>query len=217
MPNLGDVFPNFEADTTIGPIKFHDFLGDSWGILFSHPADYTPVCTTELGEVAKLLPEFANRNVKVIAVSCDDVESHKGWIGDIKAYKKLEAFEYPIISDPRRELAIQLGMLDPVDKDKAGMPVTARAVFIVGPDKKLKLSLLYPATTGRNFVEIIRVIDSLQLTAYKKVATPANWTQGEKCMVLPSVSKEDAEKLPGYEATAVPSGKNYMRLADQPK
>nr|ABB91779.1 glutathione peroxidase [Hymeniacidon perlevis] len=218
MPVLGEVFPNFSADTTEGKIAFHDFVGDSWAILFSHPADYTPVCTTELGEVAKLIPEFKKRNVKVIAVSCDDVESHKGWIGDIKSYSKVDDFSYPIISDPKRELAVQLGMLDPAEKDKAGLPLTARAVFIVGPDKKLKLSLLYPATTGRNFDEILRVVDSLQLTAYKKVATPANWQEGGKCMILPSVSKEDADKLfPGYETAQVPSGKGYIRVADQPK
>nr|CAC38779.1 glutathione peroxidase [Suberites domuncula] len=217
MPNLGQIFPNFEADTTEGPIKFHDWLGDGWGILFSHPADFTPVCTTELGTVAKLVPEFQKRNVKVIAISCDPVDSHKTWIKDIESYGKLSSFGYPIIADKNRELAVQFGMLDPEEKDKAGLPLTARAVFIIGPDKKLKLSLLYPATTGRNFDEILRVVDSLQLTAYKKVATPANWKNGEKCMILPSVSKEDAEKFPGYETADVPSGKKYIRLADQPK
>jgi len=153
MPlNLGDVFPNFTVDTTEGRLTFHDFLGDSWGVLFSHPADYTPVCTTELGAVAKIMPEFEKRGTKVIGLSCDPVESHKGWIGDIKAYNMLTGdFPYPLIADPNRELAVQLGMIDPEEKDKAGLPLTCRAVFIIAPDKKLKLSILYPATTGRNF------------------------------------------------------------------
>lgn len=212
MVNLGDVMPNFKASTNEGEIQFHDYIKDSWAILFSHPADFTPVCTTELSKAQELAPEFAKRNVKMIALSCDDAESHKGWINDIKHYTK--AFSYPIIADPKREIATSLGMLDPEEKDKAGMPLTCRAVFIVGPDAKLKLSLLYPATTGRNFNEIIRVIDSLQLTATKKVATPVNWTPGSEAMVVPSVKPEDEAKLfpKGVRKDNVPSGKAYMRF-----
>ncbi|XP_071948480.1 peroxiredoxin-6-like [Antedon mediterranea] len=220
MVNLGDVFPNFEASTTDGDIKFHDWLGDSWGILFSHPADYTPVCTTELGMAAKLAPEFKKRNVKMIALSCDSVEDHNGWIKDIKQNSgESGEWPYPIIADKNRDLAIQFGMLDPNEKTAAGLPLTARCVFIVGPDKKLKLSILYPATTGRNFDEILRVIDSLQLTATKKVATPVNWTSGGKCMVLPSVKKEDEGKYfpKGVETVPVPSGKGYLRYTPQPE
>ncbi|KAJ7334569.1 Peroxiredoxin-6 [Desmophyllum pertusum] len=176
MVNLGDIFPDFNVDTSKGEIHFHTYIKDSWAILFSHPADYTPVCTTELGRVANLVPDFQKRGVKLIALSCDGVESHKGWIKDIKDFSNFqEEFPYPIIADEGRELAVKLGMIDPDEKDAQGLPLTARAVFIIGPDKKLKLSLLYPATTGRNFDEILRVIDSLQLTATKKVATPADW------------------------------------------
>lgn len=216
--NLGEIFPNFTADTTKGKLSFHDFLGNNWGVLFSHPADFTPVCTTELGAVAKLIPEFKKRDVVVAALSCDPVESHNGWIKDIQSYSGLnDEFPYPIISDPDRELAIQLGMLDPDEKDKAGLPLTCRAVFIIGPDKKLKLSILYPATTGRNFDEVLRVIDSLQLTAYKKVATPANWNDGGECMVLPNVSEGDAKKLfPLHRTVEVPSQKKYIRVTPQP-
>ncbi|CAG2227509.1 PRDX6 [Mytilus edulis] len=216
--NLGDEFPNFKAETSQGDIQFHDWIGDSWTILFSHPADYTPVCTTELGAVIKLVPEFQKRNVKLIALSCDSVEDHLGWSKDIQSYQKCGGeFPYPIIADKERKLAVQLGMLDPVEKDKAGLPLTCRAYFIVGPDKKLKLSALYPATTGRNFDEILRVIDSLQLTATKKVATPANWKQGGECMVVPSVTPEEAAKLfPKHRVQDVPSGKSYLRFTPQP-
>lgn len=218
--NLGDVFPNFEAETTIGSIKFHDWLKkDEWAILFSHPADYTPVCTTELGYVENVKGEFAKRNVKLIALSCDSVEDHKGWIKDIQDYSKSTGeFSYPIIADPKRDLATKLGMLDPDEKDKAGMPLTCRAVFIIGPEYKLKLSILYPATTGRNFDEILRVIDSLQLTMKKKVATPANWQKGGKCMVVPSVKAEEQAGLfpKGVETKQVPSGKGYLRFTPDP-
>ena len=220
MPNvrLGDIVPDFSADTDKGPMKFHEWLGGSWGILFSHPADYTPVCTTELGRVQQLYKEFENRGCKVAALSIDTAESHKGWIGDIKDYNKLGSFDYPIIADPNRDIATLYGMMDPDEKDAAGLPLTCRAVFVVGPDKKLKLSILYPATTGRNFDEILRVIDSLQLTATKKVATPVDWKQGDQCMVLPSVSEEDAKKLfPEHKVTALPSGKKYLRLTPQPQ
>eukprot|EP00118_Oscarella_pearsei_P024600 m.306381 g.306381 ORF g.306381 m.306381 type:complete len:221 (+) comp41201_c0_seq1:69-731(+) len=220
MPNLGDVFPDFTAESTHGEIKFHDWLGGSWAILFSHPADFTPVCTTELGLVAKLAPEFQKRGVKMVALSCDPVESHNGWVKDIQAFTGAGTeWPYPIIADKNRELAVKFGMLDPDEKSAAGLPLTARVVFIIGPDKKLKLSILYPATTGRNFDEILRVIDSLKLTAEKKVATPANWKQGERCMVLPSVKQEDTPKLfpKGVEVVPVPSGKQYMRFTPQPE
>jgi len=216
--NLGDVVPDFTADTNEGEMKFHEWIGTSWAILCSHPADYTPVCTTELGMVQKYLPEFKKRGVKVVALSCDDVDSHVGWIDDIKAHNKLDSFDYPIIADPKRELATKFGMIDPDEKTSTGMPLTCRAVFVISPDKKLKLKILYPATTGRNFDEILRVIDSLQLTATKKVATPANWQEGGDCMVVPSVSADDAAKLfPDFKVHELPSGKPYLRTTPQPK
>ena len=219
MPKLGDTVPNFSAETTQGTIDFHSWIGDSWAILFSHPADFTPVCTTELGRVQSLHQEFANRGVKLIALSCDDVESHNGWINDIKAYNNLTEFSYPIIADPKRDIAEQYGMMDPDEKDAKGIPLTCRAVFVIGPDKKLKLSLLYPATTGRNFDEILRVVDSLQLTATKKVATPVDWRQGGSCMVVPSVKQEDVAGLfpKGVTVHDVPSGKVYLRTTPQPE
>jgi 1-Cys peroxiredoxin 6 len=165
MAKLGHVVPNFDADTTEGKISFHDWLAGSWAVFFSHPADYTPVCTTELGRVEKLTPEFKKRGCKLIALSCDETDSHHGWIKDVKAYNKLDTFSYPIIADPKRDVAVAYGMIDPDEKDSAGLPVACRAVFVIGPDKKLKASILYPATTGRNFDEILRAIDSLQLTA----------------------------------------------------
>jgi len=215
MVNLGDVFPNFSAETSEGSIQFHDWIGDSWAILFSHPADYTPVCTTELGRVVQLQPEFQKRGVKLIALSCDSVEDHCGWGKDVMCYagqadKKLP---FPIIADESRHLAVQLGMVDPDERTAKGLALTARCVFIIGPDKKLKLSLLYPATTGRNFNEILRVVDSLQLTAVQKVATPVDWNKGDKAMVVPSLSEEDAKKLfPKLEKKEVPSGKSYLRF-----
>ncbi|KFM68234.1 Peroxiredoxin-6, partial [Stegodyphus mimosarum] len=216
MVNLGDIFPDFAAETTEGTIKFHDWINDAWAILFSHPADFTPVCTTELGQVAKLAPEFEKRGVKLIALSCDNVESHKKWIEDIKAYACLkgDGFPYPIISDEKRELAVSLGMVDPDEKDKAGLPLTCRAVFIIGPDKRLKLSMLYPASTGRNFDEVLRVVDSLQLTHNKNVATPVDWKQGGDCMVLPNIKNEDLPKLfpKGVTVKELPSGKPYLRI-----
>lgn len=213
MPNLGDVMPNFKAETNEGEIQYHDFIENSWAILFSHPADFTPVCTTELSEAARLAPEFAARGCKMVALSCDSAESHRAWIGDIKFYTD-NKMPFAIIADPKRELAVQLGMIDPDEKDAAGLPLTARAVFISGPDKKLKLSLLYPATTGRNFTEILRVLDSLQLTASKKVATPVNWKMGDEAMVIPQVKPEEVASLfpGGVRQDAVPSGKCYMRF-----
>uniref|UniRef100_A0A672ZZ56 Peroxiredoxin-6 n=1 Tax=Sphaeramia orbicularis TaxID=375764 RepID=A0A672ZZ56_9TELE len=217
MPGLllGDEFPNFEADTTIGRIKFHDFLGNSWGILFSHPRDFTPVCTTELACAAKISDEFKKRGVKMIALSIDSVEDHRNWSKDVMAYNSAAEtpLPFPIIADHKRELSVQLGMLDPDERDKDGMPLTARCVFVIGPDKKLKLSILYPATTGRNFDELLRVIDSLQLTAQKKVATPVDWKPGDKVMVIPSLSDAEAKSLfpNGVTTQEVPSGKKYLR------
>lgn len=219
MVNLGDIFPDFQVETTDGTLSFHDWIGDSWAILFSHPADYTPVCTTELGRVAALKHKFDSRGVKLIALSCDDVDTHHGWIKDIQAYSKLKGdFPYPIISDKERTLAIQLGMVDPVEKGGDGMPLTCRAVFIIGPDKKLKLSMLYPATTGRNFDEILRVVDSLKLTEEKRVATPADWKKGEPCMVVPQVKPEEIPALfpKGVKVHKLPSGKEYLRVTPQP-
>ena len=229
MPNLGDIFLDFEAEATTGKIEsFHSFIGDGWALLCSHPADFTPVCTTELAALIQIEPEFRARNCKIAVVSCDTVEDHLRWSNDVLAHASGSdekvvpdgdaKLPFPIIADPTRSLAVALGMLDPVEKDKAGLPLTARAVFFIGPDKRLKASLLYPATTGRSFPELLRVLDSLQLTATKRVATPANWAQGGKCMVLPSVSSEEASKIfpGGVETLKVPSGKVYMRFTPQP-
>jgi len=219
MLNLGDTFPNFTADTSVGEIKLYDYLGDKWGILFSHPADFTPVCTTELGRSANLAPEFAKRKTKLLALSCDDVESHKNWIKDIQSYcaELRDGFPFPIIADEKRDLAVKFGMIDPDEKDAAGLPLTARALFIIGPDKKLKLSILYPATTGRNFTEVLRVLDSLQLTASKPVATPADWKPGSACMIQPFVSEADAKaQFPEHTVVQMPSGKQYLRTTPQP-
>merc|ERR1711872_762243 len=206
MGKLGDVVPNFTAETTPGVIDFHSWIQDSWAILFSHPADYTPVCTTELGRVQQLSNEFNKRGVKLIALSCDEVESHNGWIKDIIAY-------------PKRDVATLYGMMDPDEKDAKGLPLTCRAVFVIGPDRRLKLSILYPATTGRNFDEILRIIDSLQLTATRKVATPVDWQQGGSCMVVPGVKQEDTAALfpKGVKVHEVPSGKIYLRTTPQPE
>jgi len=205
---LGDVAPNFSARTTEGEIDFHQWLGNSWGVLFSHPSDFTPVCTTELGTVAKIKAEFEKRNTKVIAVSVDPLESHKGWIKDINETQSCQ-MNFPIIADDDRKVATAYGMIHPNADDKA----TVRSVFVIGPDKKIKLTITYPASTGRNFVEILRVIDSLQLTANHKVATPANWRHGEECIVSPAVSDADAQKL-------FPKGirrvKPYLRYTPQP-
>lgn len=219
MMNIGDQFPDFTAETTIGKINFHEWLSTSWGILFSHPADFTPVCTTELGRVAKLVPDFTKRNVKPIALSCDSVASHNAWITDIKAYAGVsQTFPYPIIDDANRELAVKLNMLDKDEINAAGVPLTCRAVFIIDHTKKLRASLLYPATSGRNFDEILRLIDSMQLTDKNKVATPVDWRTGDKCMVLPTVSDADVPKLfpRGIEVVDLPSGKRYLRKTECP-
>ena len=184
---LGDIAPNFNADTTEGTIDFHQWLGDGWGVLFSHPADFTPVCTTELGTVARIKDQFAQRNTKVLAVSVDPIDSHYGWIKDINETQAC-SMNFPIIADPNRAVATAYDMIHPNADDKA----TVRSVFIIGPDKKIKLTLTYPASTGRNFAEILRVIDSLQLTAKHRVATPADWQHGQDCIVTPAVSDDEA-------------------------
>jgi alkyl hydroperoxide reductase subunit AhpC len=205
---LGDVAPDFTANTTEGTINFHQWLGNSWGVLFSHPADYTPVCTTELGAVAKIKAEFEKRNVKAIAVSVDPLDSHHGWIKDINDTQRC-TMNFPIIADDNRQVASAYDMIHPNADDKA----TVRSVFIIGPDKKIKLTLTYPASTGRNFSEILRVIDSLQLTANYKVATPADWQKGQDCIVSPAVSDNDAQKL---FPKGVRKVKPYLRYTPQP-
>ncbi|KAI0236318.1 Peroxiredoxin-6 [Lamellibrachia satsuma] len=193
----------------------------SWGILFSHPADFTPVCTTELGRVVELVGDFKKRGVKLIALSCDPVADHLSWSKDVMAWVSQPGKElpFPIIADENRELATKFGMLDPAEKDKKGLPLSCRAVFIVGPDKKLMLSILYPATTGRNFNEILRVVDSLQLTAKHQVATPVDWKDGDDCIVVPSISNDDAKKLfpKGVDIKELPSGKQYLRYTPNPR
>ncbi|MFN4146981.1 MAG: peroxiredoxin [Runella sp.] len=204
---LGDIAPDFEAPTTQGTIKFHEWLGDSWGMLFSHPADFTPVCTTELGKTALLSGEFEKRNVKVIAVSVDDLDSHHRWLPDINEVNHTEV-NFPIIADENRTVATLYDMIHPNASEKA----TVRSVFVIGPDKKIKLMLTYPASTGRNFNELLRVIDSLQLTAYHQVATPADWKQGEDVIVVPAVSTDDAQQK--YSDLRIV--KPYLRYTAQP-
>jgi len=205
---LGDLAPDFSAPTTEGPIQFHSWLGDSWGVLFSHPADYTPVCTTELGMLAKLKGEFTKRNVKVAAISVDPLDAHHGWSKDINETQACTV-NFPIIADPDRQVATAYDMIHPNADDK----FTVRSVFIIGPDKKVKLILTYPASTGRNFAELLRVLDSLQLTAKFRVATPADWKDGEDCIITPAVKDEEA-------ATLFPKGmrrvKPYLRYTPQP-
>ncbi len=205
---LGDEAPNFTAQTTEGEINFHEWLGDGWGILFSHPADFTPVCTTELGTVAKYREEFAKRNTKTIALSVDPVDSHQKWIGDINETQSTTV-DYPIIADPDRKVAELYDMIHPNELNN----LTVRSVFVIDPHKKIKLTMTYPASTGRNFDELIRVIDSLQLTADYSVATPANWKEGEDVIVVPAVSNEEAkEKFPkGFTEI-----KPYLRTTPQP-
>ena len=187
---LGDIAPDFEAETTAGTIKFHDWLGSSWGVLFSHPKDYTPVCTTELGYTAKLKPEFDKRGVKVIGLSVDPLGAHEGWSKDI-AETQGHAVNFPMIADPERKVSNLYGMIHPNASDT----FTVRSVFVIDPNKKVRLTITYPASTGRNFDEVLRVIDSLQLTDQHKVATPVNWKQGDDVIIVPSVKDEDAQKL----------------------
>ncbi len=206
---LGDTAPNFKAKTSMGDIDLYEYLGNSWGVLFSHPADYTPVCTTELGKTAHLKDEFEKRNVKALAVSVDSLEKHEGWIKDINETQNTTV-NFPIIADSNREVATLYDMIHP----NASVTATVRSLFIIGPDKAVKLMITYPASTGRNFVEVLRVIDSLQLTAKHSVATPADWKQGEDVIVVPAVSTEDAIKK-------FPKGLNiikpYLRYTPQPE
>jgi len=205
---LGDIAPDFTAPTTQGEIHFHEWLGDSWGLLFSHPKDFTPVCTTELGYVAKIKPEFDKRNVKVIGLSVDSVESHEQWEGDIGETQGT-AVNFPMIGDPERKVADLYDMIHPNANDT----LTVRSVFVIGPDKKVKLTITYPASTGRNFDEILRVIDSLQLTAKYKVATPVNWTDGGDVIIGSAVSDDEAKALFPQGWTTV---KPYLRVLPQP-
>jgi thioredoxin-dependent peroxiredoxin len=205
---LGDTAPNFTQASTYGDIDFYKWAGDSWVVLFSHPADYTPVCTTELGEVAKLKPEFDKRNVKAIALSVDDLESHNGWVNDIEETQGA-ALNYPILADPDKKVSDLYDMIHP----NANAKLTVRSVFIIDNNKKLRLTLTYPPSTGRNFAEILRVIDSLQLTDNYSVATPANWNDGGDCVVVPSISTEDAKvKFP----KGITEVKPYLRMTPQP-
>lgn len=205
---LGDIAPNFNAKTSIGDIDFYEYLGDSWGILFSHPADYTPVCTTELGRTAALKEEFAKRNTKVLALSVDPVDKHLGWINDINETQHCSV-EFPIIADDDKKVSELYDFIHP----NASATATVRSLVIIAPDKTVKLIITYPASTGRNFVEVLRVLDSLQLTANYSVATPANWKHGENVIVVPSISTEDAiKKFPkGVEVV-----KPYLRYTPQP-
>ncbi len=205
---LGDMAPNFKANTTEGEIDFYDYLGNSWGVLFSHPADYTPVCTTELGKTALLKNEFEKRNVKVLAVSVDPIEKHMGWRNDINETQNCSV-DFPLIADENKTVADLYGMIHPNSSET----FTVRSLFIIGPDKKIKLMLTYPASTGRNFFEVLRVIDSLQLTANYSVATPADWQHGEDVIVVPAVSSEDAMKK--FEK-GVKIIKPYLRYTPQP-
>jgi thioredoxin-dependent peroxiredoxin len=206
---LGDTAPDFQADSTAGPIRFHDWIGKSWAILFSHPRDFTPVCTTELGYVARLKPEFDKRNVKAMGLSIDPVDAHRGWSTDIRETQGHEP-NFPIVADPERKVANLYGMMHPAHDEV----YTVRTVFVIDPNKKIRLMITYPQTTGRNFDEILRVIDSLQLTDAHKVATPVNWKPGEDVIIVPAVSDDEAK-------TRFPQGwralKPYLRLTPQPK
>jgi alkyl hydroperoxide reductase subunit AhpC len=215
--SLGDTAPDFEAQTTQGPIKFHDWIGDSWAVLFSHPKDFTPVCTTELGYMAKIKPEFDRRNVKIIGLSVDPVVNHEKWADDIEETQGARP-DYPIIGDADFNVSKLYEMLpastsgDPAQRTPADNQ-TVRNVFVIGPDKKIKLILVYPMTTGRNFDEVLRVIDSMQLTAKHRVSTPVNWKQGEDVIIAGSVSDDEAKKIfPGYRAP-----KPYLRITPQPR
>ena len=205
---LGDIAPDFKAESTLGHISFHEWIGDSWALFFSHPADFTPVCTTELGKTALLNGEFTKRGVKAIAISVDSLESHNKWVPDIEEVNSVH-MNFPIIADPEKTVALLYDMIHPNASEKA----TVRSVFIIGPDKKIKLTLTYPASTGRNFTEILRVIDSLQLTANYQVATPADWVYGEDVIITPAVSDADAvAKFPkGFTSV-----KPYLRKTPQP-
>jgi alkyl hydroperoxide reductase subunit AhpC len=205
---LGDLAPNFKAKTSKGEIDFYEYLGDSWGVLFSHPADYTPVCTTELGKTAALKSEFDKRNVKVVALSVDSVESHKGWINDINETQDVEV-NFPLIGDESRVIALAYDMIHP----NASLTATVRSLFVIAPDKTIKLTITYPASTGRNFQEVLRVIDSLQLTAKYSVSTPADWKDGEDVIISPAIKIED---IPAKFPKGFKLVKPYLRTTPQP-
>jgi thioredoxin-dependent peroxiredoxin len=217
IPRINDTAPDFTAETTQGQIHFHEWIGDGWAVLFSHPKDFTPVCTTELGAMAKLQPEFAKRNVKILGLSVDPVSNHEKWQHDIEETQGAKV-NYPMIGDPQLKIAKLYGMLPASagETSEGRTPAdnaTVRTVFVVGPDKKVKLQLSYPMTTGRNFDEILRIVDSLQLTAKHKVATPANWKQGDDVIITAAVSNDEAaQKFPGYKTI-----KPYLRTTQQPK
>jgi len=204
---LGDHAPDFVSDSTEGVIAFHDYLGDSWGVLFSHPQDFTPVCTTELGEVARLIGEFERRNTKVLGVSVDPVATHRDWCSDVRDVTG-HSLNFPLLGDPERKVADLYGMIHP----NADNTLTVRSVFVIGPDKKVKLTITYPASTGRNFDEILRVLDSLQLTANYSVATPVNWKDGEDVIIVPAVSDEDAKEK--FRPLVAPSPASGLRRRD---
>ncbi|XVE82345.1 hypothetical protein DITRI_Ditri15bG0140900 [Diplodiscus trichospermus] len=216
MPGItiGDTVPNLEVETTHGKIKLHDYFKNVWTIIFSHPADFTPVCTTELGKMAAYRPEFEKRGVKLLGFSCDYVQSHKEWIKDIEAYTPGCKVTYPIVADPNRDIIKQLNMVDPEAKDSAGNQLPSRALHIVDSDSKIKLSFLYPSTTGRNMDEVLRVLDSLQKSSKYKVSTPANWKPGDPVVISPSLSNEEAKEMfpQGIETKNLPSGKEYLRF-----
>ncbi|KAJ4828318.1 1-Cys peroxiredoxin [Turnera subulata] len=220
MPGLtlGDTIPNLEVESTHGLIKLHDFVANSWTVLFSHPGDFTPVCTTELGKMAAYADEFSKRGVKLLGLSCDDVLSHVEWTKDIEAYTPGCKVGYPIIADPNREIIKQLNMVEPDEKDSSGHNLPSRALHIVGPDKKIKLSFLYPACTGRNMDEVMRALDSLLLAANhkNKIATPANWKPGEPVVISPSASDQEAKEMfpQGYKTVDLPSKKGYLRFTN---
>ncbi|KAL7252292.1 hypothetical protein ACSBR1_014022 [Camellia fascicularis] len=219
MPGLtiGDTIPDLEVETTHGKMRLYDYIGDGWVILFSHPGDFTPVCTTELAAMAAYADKFAQRGVKLLGLSCDDINSHKEWIKDIEAYNNGQKVKYPIIADPKRELINKLNMVDPDKKDSQGNPVPSRALHIIGPDKKIKLSFLYPASTGRNLDEVLRVVESLHKASKHKVATPVNWKPGEPVVISsPNMSNEEAKQMfpQGYDSTDLPSKKDYLRFTN---
>lgn len=210
---IGDEAPNFECDSTIGRFNWHQYIQGNWAILFSHPRDFTPICTTEIGMLANLEEEYTKRGVKLAVVSVDDAESHKQWVDEINSINKNEV-KFPLLGDENKKIAVLYGMLDQTHLDSQGMPLTVRSVFIVGPDKKIKLILTYPATCGRNFFEILRCVDSLKLTAAAPCATPANWSPGDKVCLVPTLSDEQAAVFPGLQ---VPSARCKLRMVDQPQ
>ncbi|GBG71531.1 hypothetical protein CBR_g8949 [Chara braunii] len=209
--SLGDVIPDREVVTTHGKLKLHEYVGDGWLMLFSHPGDFTPVCTTELGKIAHMHREFEKRGVKLMGLSTDDVKQHEEWAKDVEAFGG-SPVKYPIIADPDRTVGQELNMMDPDLKDDKGHPLASRALHIIGPDKRIRLSFLYPGKVGRNMDEVLRVIDALQLAENHRIATPVNWRPGDPVVISPSVSEEEAKQFPGYMVKTLPSGKMYMRM-----